>query len=157
MAKKIKIPPKRLLERLYQNRHLSQAKIAKRLGVSQGKISQWMIKYNIKTRHGRGKNSSQWKGGTKRTSSGRIKVYCPEHHRADGGGYVYRQILVWEKHKGDIPKDFVIHHLNGIKDDDRIENLIMMPSSSHSPYIFLHEIQKRVRELEKLLKTKGVF
>ena len=35
--------------------------------------------------------------------------------------YVHRK--VWEEHHGPIPSGMHIHHINGIKDDNRIENL----------------------------------
>jgi len=51
-------------------------------------------------------------------------VYKPEHPYANSRGYVYEHRLVYEEYnKCCLLKDVVIHHINGIKDDNRIENL----------------------------------
>lgn len=41
--------------------------------------------------------------------------------------YVY----LWEKENGKIPKGCVIHHINKIPNDDRIENLVCLTRSEH--------------------------
>jgi hypothetical protein len=39
------------------------------------------------------------------------------------GRYLYIHRIIWVMHFGPIPKHKVIDHINGIKDDNRIENL----------------------------------
>ena len=94
-----------------------------------------------------GEKASGWKGGKIKTIQGYVKTYSPNHHRASGG-YVYEHILVWEKnHNRPLNKDFSIHHLNGIKDDNRPDNLIVMRNGEH-----IHQTEpfkQRIRELEE--------
>ena len=59
---------------------------------------------------------------------------------------VFEHRLVWEKKHGKLPEGYIIHHLNGIKDDNRIENLRAMPKKSHSPALMYLE---RIRDLEQ--------
>lgn len=39
---------------------------------------------------------------------------------------------IWEKERGDIPKGWDIHHINGNKADNRIGNLECLPKSEHN-------------------------
>lgn len=66
-----------------------------------------------------------WKGGIRKTSNGYIEQCQYDHPRASlNGSYVFQHILVMEKHIGRyLTKDEHVHHKNGIKTDNRIENL----------------------------------
>ena len=46
---------------------------------------------------------------------------------------------VWEKHNGEIPAGYDIHHKNGDKLDNRLENLEAM---HHNEHAVLHRNQK---------------
>lgn len=73
-----------------------------------------------------GSQCGAWRGGFryKDPNRGYVTVYTPEKadHRRDRR--VYEHVLVMEKHLGrPIAKGESVHHKNGIKDDNRIENL----------------------------------
>ena len=80
--------------------------------------------------------AAQWKGGRTRHQMGYIRIKKPEHHRADKSGYVFEHILVVEKKIGrDVLRKEEVHHINGVKDDNRIENLKLCADiKEHSRY-----------------------
>jgi hypothetical protein len=79
----------------------------------------------------RGPAASRWKGGTTR-HLGRVYVRKPGHPRATKDDYVFRYVLVAEEMLGrSLAPGEVVHHLNGVKDDDRPENLAVMTQSEH--------------------------
>ena len=112
------------------------------------------IKNGEQPKHYKGERNARWKGGKHKVGLGYYKIYTPDNPRADKGGYVYEHILVWEQvHNKPLPKGWVVHHLNGIKDDNRPRNLIALPKLSH--YLVLAAKAKRIQELEALLNGQG--
>ncbi len=96
-----------------------------------------------------GKHHALWRGGRAK-SSGYILIYLPKHPRAVGN-YVREHILVWERHhKKRLPKGWVVHHLNGIKNDNRIKNLVGLSTLKHARV--LAEKARRIRELERQVR-----
>lgn len=88
-----------------------------------------------------------WRGGRRKRADGYIGILTPNHPKADSGGYVPEHILVCEKTLGKpLPEGWIVHHLNGIRDDNRPENLVPMPKGAHNKQFDLY--QKRIRELE---------
>lgn len=73
----------------------------------------------------RGDKNPRWKGG-RRKCSGYIMILLPTHPYADNRGYVLEHRLVMERHIGRtlLPTE-VVHHINGVVDDNYIENLML--------------------------------
>lgn len=106
-------------------------------------------KYNIKTRTIGGKmpinldgtpyispnkeeGHPNWKGGRIVTDDGYIKIMSSERTASGRKRYILEHRFVMEQHLGrklDINEH--VHHINGIKDDNRLENLIIKKSSNH--------------------------
>ena len=74
-----------------------------------------------------------WNGGKHKTFEGYVMAYAPNHPEAQSGRYVLEHRLVVEKHLGRfLNKNEVVHHINEIKDDNRIENLQVLSPSQHT-------------------------
>lgn len=78
----------------------------------------------------KGALNNNWKGGRCLAVGGYIRVLAPEHPYADTRGYVFEHRLVMEAHLGRtlLPTE-VVHHINGIPNDNRIENLQLFSSN----------------------------
>jgi hypothetical protein len=80
-------------------------------------------------------------------SGGYVMVKMPGHPGANGKGYVAEHRLVWESRTGTtLPADWIVHHLNGVKTDNRIENLVGLSSRDHAHV--LAEKARRILDLE---------
>ncbi|HEY5026590.1 MAG TPA: HNH endonuclease [Acidimicrobiales bacterium] len=73
----------------------------------------------------RGEKAPSWKGGRIRhRQHGYVLVRVPWHPRINTRGYVREHILVMEEALGRyLEPDETVHHRNGVRDDNRIENL----------------------------------
>lgn len=80
-----------------------------------------------------GEAAPQWNGGrTIMLSHGYVLVQCPEHPRANRG-YMREHVIVMENTIGRrlLPGE-TVHHKNGVRDDNRPENLELWSGSQPS-------------------------
>ena len=79
----------------------------------------------------KGQPPLNWKGGKVKHSDGYIRIYKPKHPFKQKEGYIFEHRFVMEQKLGRFlkPKERV-HHLNNIRDDNRIENLILFLNES---------------------------
>lgn len=92
-----------------------------------------------------GEKHFQWRGGKYKTG-GYIYVYKPDHPQAKRNKrhYVAEHRLVMEEHLGRYLESYeVIHHKNGVRDDNRLENLQLMTKREHDKH---HCIKNEVWE-----------
>jgi len=94
-----------------------------------------------------GKRCYTWKGGRTKTKQGYILIYLPESHLANHSGYVPEHRFIAEQKLGRLlSKIEVIHHINGIRDDNRPENLYLFENrGKHTgfhnfPYLLISNI-----------------
>ena len=87
----------------------------------------------LKLGFGSGNKNGNWKGGSYKQSQGYTYVLSPDHPNADTHGYMLEHRLVMEKYIGRyLAPDEVVHHVNGIRNDNRIENLKLYKKGEHT-------------------------
>lgn len=97
--------------------------------------------HEIRSKACSGANSGNFKGYRRKTKHGYYVRYVPDHQNASKDGLVMEHRLVIEKQLGFIlPKCFDVHHINGDKGDNRVENLAIM---THKAHTILHNKQGR--------------
>ena len=149
--------------------------IAKELGTSSGNVSDHVRRHGLRWPHydrieavkegirkahpeGRaGKSASNWKGGKCTTGGGHVYIHRPDHPNCTKEGYVMEHRLVVEESIGRLlQQNEVVHHINGIKTDNRPENLQVLTVSGHrkihmEAYQKLYECQQENAKLKALI------
>lgn len=92
----------------------------------------------------RGKSNPNWKSDKKITNYGYVKIRCLDHPFKDCDGFVFEHRLVAERYllneensveidgKRYLSKEYVVHHINHNRQDNRVENLIVLKLSEHT-------------------------
>lgn len=120
------------------NQGLTQAEIGERLGLAQTTVSKYMREAGIVARRKGPRNQAKdrnpfWRGGRPLTRFGYRLAHDPSHPRAHSHGYVLEHIKVAEQMLcRSLRPGEVVHHKNGVRTDNRPENLQVMTRAEHS-------------------------
>lgn len=98
-----------------------------------------------------GKLAAHWKGGKVKESDGYIRVKVnPDdffYPMTAHGGYVKEHRLVMAEHLGRCLQSWeIVHHRNGKKDDNRLENLQLVTDAGHRQ---ITAMESRIKQLEQ--------
>jgi DNA-binding CsgD family transcriptional regulator len=147
-----RIPIEKAME-LYRS-GLNGCQVARMAGVTPAAIRHRLKQAGITIRPHKGTprigaDNHAWKGG-RSVSNGYVMVAIigkkqrrPEHR------LVMERILSRPLKKAEI-----VHHLNGIRDDNRPENLVATTLKDHEHYTYVKALQARIRQLEALIQKK---
>ena len=107
----------------------------------------------------RGEHNHGWKGGRWIDRHGYVTVRIPVTHpffamasNRHSSGVIKEHRLVMAQYVGRcLTSKEVVHHFNGVRDDNRIENLCCLSPNKHNhiAHSYTKALQARIRELEE--------
>jgi len=145
----------------YWNKKKTLKEIGKICNVGRSCIHSWMKRFNIprrsieeinKEKDWNGENNPRWNGG-KRETNGYVFIYKLDHPRKKKDSYIQEHILTMEEFLGRyLDEKECIHHINLIKNDNRIENLCLFKNnSSHQ------KVKRSLNSVVSDLVNKGII
>jgi len=101
---------------------------------NKGKV--FSLTHKLKLREAKlGEKHPRWKGGKRISREGYVLVLIRKHPYLTNDGYMFEHRIIMEKSlKRYLTPEEVVHHKNGNKRDNRIENLMLMKKNKHGEF-----------------------
>ena len=96
----------------------------------------------------KGKRSFAWKGGKIKDNHGYILIWKPDHPQCKSAGYIHEHRLIMSEFLGrPLAPEETVHHKNGDRSDNRIENLELWSKSHPAGQRVLDKIEWAIQFL----------
>lgn len=145
-----KLKSRQWLESQY-TKYGSVQKIARLLGVSGPTVWRWMDKHNI--------YRIAPKHEPQISSAGYRLIYKPDFPGTTKHGYALEHRVIMSEHLGrDLEPNEHVHHINGNKSDNRLENLVLLSQEEHRTHHngFYSPTMTQAEKI-KLMRAKGML
>ena len=90
-------------------------------------------------------------------NNGYVLVWAPDHPRAFRGWYFEHRVVMENVLGRRLRRDEDVHHINGVKDDNRAENLCAMDHLEHKLLTAKELSEKRDTEREELAEYRRLY
>jgi hypothetical protein len=128
------------------------SEICKIFGCGQGQASNALKRLNIPICHDFSmKNNPAWKGGRRIDADGYVQI------RKEGRYYLEHRLVMEKYLSRKLTKKEVVHHKNGNKQDNRIENLVLFSSNGvHLGVELLGKIPNWTKDGLRRIRSRSV-
>jgi hypothetical protein len=120
----------------YKDKEVAKVKSRerKKRWIEKRRSSDWVDGRGRHENHATGEKAGRWNKGKLYTSRRYVLVRVKKNHPLHlANGYALEHRMVISKHLGRwIKSDEHVHHINGIPDDNRIENLVLLTKGDHN-------------------------
>ena len=111
-----------------------KARERKQRWIKKNRAEDWTDGRGKHGKHARGEQCGRWNNGKLYTSDGYVLVRVPKDHPLHvANGYAFEHRMVISENIGRwLKANEHVHHINGVKDDNRSENLIVLTKAEHN-------------------------